>query len=466
MEDSLNFQVRFTPHLFRWSWRTNWDITATNNLDWTDGTARNERLRRYFSPSLDIYFQKKFAHRQNLTLDVVGTYFNNHQNVDNRQYSDAGAELLNDRMRQHNQKYSVIGEAAYTREWGRVSLSMGYKVTLAKSDFTISNVLSGYANYDYTARDDYHYAYAELSGNAGKLGYRLSLGGIYVHTSNNDTHYNKLYFTPQMRLSYSLGRGMLRLELEPDPQLPAISQLSNNTVVVIPGLYALGNPYLKSGNDFKVDLSYSLRTPCFDMKGGTQLDYESNSISNYYSWQSLHSRRVMTSQPMNNDRSIGWLTYLDGQLKPFRSNLLTISLYTAAKYDNQKSPIMGVLTHWAMPMEVSAEFRKNCWGAMILWIKKYMWPDGNYLSSNERKTMASVYYQKNQLRVGLNGLFLFGAPQFWGKTAGGYSGKYIITSLELDAQAGDDAKYSLQMENTGKVEKLQNGLSGTASAGA
>lgn len=53
-----------------------------------------------------------------------------------------------------------------------------------------------------------------------------------------------------------------------------------------------------------------------------------------------------------------------------------------------------------------------------------------------------------------------------GKTAGGYTGNYIITSLELDGQAGDDAKYSIQLENSGKVEKLQNGLSGTASAGA
>lgn len=54
-----------------------------------------------------------------------------------------------------------------------------------------------------------------------------------------------------------------------------------------------------------------------------------------------------------------------------------------------------------------------------------------------------------------------------GKTAGGYSGKYIITSLELDGQAGDDAKYSIQLENSGKVEKLSTGLSsGTASAGA
>ena len=46
-----------------------------------------------------------------------------------------------------------------------------------------------------------------------------------------------------------------------------------------------------------------------------------------------------------------------------------------------------------------------------------------------------------------------------GKTSGGYKGRYLITSLELDAQAGDDAKYSLQLENCGKVEKVANGLS-------
>ena len=51
-----------------------------------------------------------------------------------------------------------------------------------------------------------------------------------------------------------------------------------------------------------------------------------------------------------------------------------------------------------------------------------------------------------------------------GKTAGGYSGKYIITSLELDGQAGDDAKYSVQLENCGKIEKLENGLSDAASS--
>lgn len=48
-----------------------------------------------------------------------------------------------------------------------------------------------------------------------------------------------------------------------------------------------------------------------------------------------------------------------------------------------------------------------------------------------------------------------------GKPAGGYKGKYLITSLDLDAQAGDDSKYSVQLENCGAVEKQTTGLSGS-----
>jgi predicted secreted protein len=41
-----------------------------------------------------------------------------------------------------------------------------------------------------------------------------------------------------------------------------------------------------------------------------------------------------------------------------------------------------------------------------------------------------------------------------GSKTGGYSGKYIITSLELDGQAGDDAKYSVTLENCGEVKAV------------
>jgi predicted secreted protein len=48
-----------------------------------------------------------------------------------------------------------------------------------------------------------------------------------------------------------------------------------------------------------------------------------------------------------------------------------------------------------------------------------------------------------------------------GKSAGGYTGQYLITSLDLDGQAGDDAKYSLKLENVGAVTKVGNGLNET-----
>ena len=43
-----------------------------------------------------------------------------------------------------------------------------------------------------------------------------------------------------------------------------------------------------------------------------------------------------------------------------------------------------------------------------------------------------------------------------------YTGKYIITSLDLDGQAGEDAKYSVQLENYGKVSTTGSGLKATA----
>lgn len=52
-----------------------------------------------------------------------------------------------------------------------------------------------------------------------------------------------------------------------------------------------------------------------------------------------------------------------------------------------------------------------------------------------------------------------------GKTAGGYKGKYLITSLELDGQAGDDAKYSVTLQNSGPVTKQGDGLTETTSVG-
>lgn len=45
-----------------------------------------------------------------------------------------------------------------------------------------------------------------------------------------------------------------------------------------------------------------------------------------------------------------------------------------------------------------------------------------------------------------------------GKAEGGYKGKFLITSLDLDGQAGDDAKYSVTLQNSGAVQKVGTGV--------
>lgn len=45
-----------------------------------------------------------------------------------------------------------------------------------------------------------------------------------------------------------------------------------------------------------------------------------------------------------------------------------------------------------------------------------------------------------------------------GKAEGGYTGKYLITQLDLDGTAGDDAKYSLTLNNSGAVTIVGTGL--------
>lgn len=68
----------------------------------------------------------------------------------------------------------------------------------------------------------------------------------------------------------------------------------------------------------------------------------------------------------------------------------------------------------------------------------------------------------------LKGLMLSGSPVDASYAVRGndgtnnYTGKYIITSLDLDGQAGEDAKYSVQLENYGKVSVTGSGLKAAA----
>ena len=363
-EDDITFQAKFTPNLFTQFWRTDNDIEAHNNPLWQDGTGRQERKVRSFGPSLDLYLNKKMKNNQELTVDVVGTYYHNSQNDHNRQWTENVNEvLIDDDMRAKNNKYSVIGELAYAKSWGTTNLSLGYKATLAKSDYKIRNMLSNYDEYAYTSHNDNHYFYGEIGGKLKKLSYRLGVGGTYVNTDNDVTDYSKFYFTPKLVLSYPIKNGQVQLEVRSNPVLPSISQLSNSAKIYIPGLIETGNPYLESGNDNCAILSLNLSHPYFELYTQALVDYISNPICSSFKWDKVGDDRCIVMSPLNGNYELQYGGMVWGKLKPFKSELFTIGVYVGAWNDTYKSDIVGRQSHFRLPVNWEIGFRKGRFGA-------------------------------------------------------------------------------------------------------
>ena len=415
-ENDLTFQAKFSPNLFTQFWRTDNDIEAHNNPLWQNGEGRQERKVRSFGPSLDLYLNKKLNGNQELTVDVLGTYFHNSQNDHNRQETEAEELLFDDDMRAKNDKISLIGELAYTKNWGKTNLSLGYKATLAKSDYKIRNMLSDYNEYAYTSHNDNHYFYGEIGGKLSKLSYRLGVGGTYVNTDNDVTDYSKLYFTPKLVLSYPIKNGQVQLEVRSNPVLPSISQLSNSAKMYIPGLIERGNPYLESGNDNCAILSLNLSHPYFDLYTQLLSDYITNPICSSFKWDNVGDDRCIVMSPLNGNYELQYGGMVWGRLKPFKSELFTISLYVGAWNDTYKSDIVGRQSHFRLPINWELGFRKGRFGASWYYNTVTKGINGPFLHKSENNSNLSVFYQHKELKVQLTSIFLLRTPHYESET--------------------------------------------------
>ena len=422
-ENDLTFQAKFSPNLFTQFWRTDNVIEANNNPQWQDGGGRLERKVRSFGPSLDLYLNKKLKNNQELTVDVLGTYYHNSQNDHNKQWitsaepeaptvGQMGTVLFDDDMRAKNDKLSLIGELAYTKSWGSTNLSLGYKATLAKSDYKIRNMLSDYNEYAYTSHNDNHYIYGEIGGKLNKLSYRLGVGGTYVNTDNDVTDYSKFYFTPKLVLSYPIKNGQVQLEVRSNPVLPSISQLSNSAKMYIPGLIETGNPYLESGNDNCAILSLNLSNPYFELYTQALVDYITNPICSSFKWDQIGDDRCIVMSPLNGNYELQYGGMVWGKLKPFKSELFTIGVYVGAWNDTYKSDIVGRQSHFRLPVNWEIGFRKGRFGASWYFNTVTKSINGPFLHKCENNSERSVFYQQKELRVQLTSVFFLRTPHY------------------------------------------------------
>ena len=409
---NITFQATLTPdYLTSFS-------DATSDVDFFKGSTKikgnsiSKSNEETFGPSLDIYLSKNINEKQEISVDLVGTYYDLTQKENENGVDVAdNSSIISDNMHLTNKKKSLIGELAYKINFNdNYSFSTGYKGTFANSDFKISNILSDYQTYRYNSYNENDYLYGELSGSASDdLSFRISAGATYVKNENDDEKYNKWLFTPQFVLSYDISETQnISLELKSKPKIPSISKLSSNAELVIPYVLRTGNPKLKTANFYELNLDYTLSSDRFDIDFALYYEHEHNAINSYYTYNKYDNVDYIFSISQNAKYFKDYGISYDISYYPFDDIDLTINVYGYVGQQELKSNIIGNHTNLYVPFYYDIDYSVGNFEIEYSGNIPSMQINGSYLGRDENQSdLLMSYTFNNNIKITVGCYWLF-----------------------------------------------------------
>ena len=397
--EDITFQITATPNYLHTFYRGNVDILAQNNPEWTNGKGYNDNYTNTFGPSLDLYLSKQLPHKQQIDVDVLGTYYHNDQQDLNQQWSvgegnSAAAKdnstLVDDKMRSKNDSYSLITEVNYSKQWKKGELTLGWNNWMKWSDYTIRNVLSGYEPYNSSSRFNIQTFSAEYQNSLGKLNYRIGAEGVWREQKYEDIKKTNSYIRPTFLLTYPIKSGSIQLQTVNGVNYPPIANLNENTTIIIPGVVNQGNPNLTSNNEYGA----FLRTNHYSSWLQGQLTffgvYTDSPMSVYYEWRTIQEQKYLVQTYENSNYQWWYGMGYALNIKPFKSELLNIGLYGSLERYSMSSGIIGKHNQWRIPLTYQINVRKGKWGASYIGNIVAKEPRGPYNYWDESASNLSV----------------------------------------------------------------------------
>lgn len=183
-------------------------------------------------PSLDLYYSLNMPRRQTLAVNVVGTYIDTDYGHTQKEYlfhnsleETIATKAQNDySYNTKGNKYSLISEAIYTKQWNKIGLSAGANYNLSRTD----NDYVGSVNTDAVLNTNNIYAFAQVQGKLGPINYQAGMGASYVSIKQAADGFTKWVVRPQLTLSNNSIRNLyFRYTMRISPRTPSLSQLSD-----------------------------------------------------------------------------------------------------------------------------------------------------------------------------------------------------------------------------------------------
>lgn len=366
-------------------------IINTQNQITENNTGALSNTVETHSGNVEVYYSQTLSKKDQLTVDVLGTYFKNDQKAYSMQTGSNGFE---DNLALDNSKRSLIGELIYERQLGMAYLTTGYRGYLNFLSNDVSNSLT-----DATSTEDIqtqkHYLYSEISGSLNKWMYRASLAATY-DTKLGDNGFKHTTFTPLFMLGYRINPSQsVRLSYRAATYMPSVQQMSSTRILIMNDFYQTGNPDLHNEKVQKWTLRHSFNGSWLALNTSLYYLHQHNAMYNAYI-QSDEAILLQTDNAKKNEQLGG---RLDINVTPWKFLRIGLSL-AATQYRFQAHDGMPIYKDWSYPGSIyfTAKYKK----ASLSYSQRFGGydMDGLYKKTIEKPSYLSLNYNYKKFRFG------------------------------------------------------------------
>lgn len=291
--DNLNFSLNYSfqendKQLFNVAFRNQYSDTPHSMSDRistlyqgeTKYTITDLTSSKVVIPSLDMYYQRNLKNKQTIYADVVASYLDS---KNERKFLQKASDGADTDVYSHTQgeKYSLIGEGIYEKQFDQGKFTGGIKHTQAY----LQNRYSGNITDKVSMNTAETYLFAEYQSKIKALDYTVGVGAMRTYNSQGNYSSQKYIIKPSLSLSYSLnGRWFFRYNGYVSGYAPSLSDLNDISQTMDRYQIRRGNPALKSVTFYANTLTASWQSKYVSVELFGRYSYDHKPImeSTYY----------------------------------------------------------------------------------------------------------------------------------------------------------------------------------------
>lgn len=328
------------------------------------------------SPSLDIYYEHNLPDDNHLYFDVVGTYINssNDRRFEQLPLGETVADTTDVTSRVRGNKYSLIGEAIYEKDWENIGLTVGVR----HNQQWVENTYLGSADAMVNMTTAETYAFAEVQQRVKQFSYAVGIGAMHTYIEQGGQKSSNWIARPQLTLSYDFGKGVFwKYKGYVSGYQPSLSAMSDVAQQIDKYQIRQGNPNLKPvmfvANEMQLSwqskyvnlniwANYSYdHKPIMEETYEQLIDGQAYAIRTYANHRGFHRLQVAPSVQVRLLQNKLIFT-----VAPFANYYVSLGNSYTHKHFNPgvRASFMGMYNGWQFFGEVTTRYN-NLWGETL-----------------------------------------------------------------------------------------------------